>query len=1212
MLPDQTFIAGWEFWIDRGGTFTDIVARRPDGVLLTHKLLSENPEHYRDAAATGIALLLSAEGADRTQIGAVKMGTTVATNALLERRGEPTLLAITAGHGDALRIGYQSRPRLFDRHIRLPEALYAQVVEIDERVAVDGKVLRALNEDTARRDLAAAYQRGLRAIAIVLMHGWQHQAHEQRLADIARDIGYTQISVSHEVSPLVKLIGRGDTTVADAYLTPVLRRYLDQLEAELGGARLLMMQSNGGLADARRYRGKDAVLSGPAGGIVGMARTAFDAGFERVIGFDMGGTSTDVSHYAGEYERAWETTVAGVRLRAPMMAIHTIAAGGGSICRLIGARLRVGPESAGAVPGPACYRRGGPLTVTDCNLLLGKLQSEFFPAVLGPHADQSLDRDVVVQRFDALVTELEAVTGETLSPAEIAEGFLRIAVDSMAHAIRQISTQRGHDLTRYTLACFGGAGGQHACLVAESLGMRQVMIHPYAGVLSAYGMGLADLRVLRERSVELLLNQAENSLQALADELDTQVRAELLQQAAGSPLESLQVQRQARLKYAGTDSALPVALADADTMRRAFETLHRRQFGFDAPDKAVVVEMLAVEAIGAPLAGYVQAQQASNETAEPIAQVDVRMRGAMHRVPVYDRDRLPASWAVAGPAIVREYTGTVVVEPGWNARLDSLRNLILEFAEHAHADVDSSVEADAVRLELFNNRFMAIAEQMGYALQNTAHSVNIKERLDFSCALFDRGGHLVANAPHIPVHLGSMGDSVRAVIARREQAGTMFKSGQAYMLNAPYNGGTHLPDITVVMPVFDVDDATLLGYVAARGHHADIGGITPGSMPPHSRSVEDEGVLIDDFLLVENGRLREAEVRALLASGMWPARNPDQNLADLRAQAAACVRGAEELRTLVAESGRDVVEAYLNHVQRHAETCVRRLLDRVVDGDAQIEMDDGAVIRVAITVDRANSTALIDFSGTSAQLGSNFNAPLSICRAAVLYVLRCMIDEDIPLNDGCLVPIELHVPEGSMLNPRYPAAVVAGNVETSQAVTDALFAALGAMAGAQGTMNNFTFGDEHRQYYETICGGSGAGPGFDGASAVQTHMTNSRLTDPEVLETRFPVVLQQFSVRAGSGGAGAYRGGDGVVRKLLFRESLTAGILSNRRLVAPSGLAGGAPALAGRNSVERADGSVELLDSTAAVAMNAGDVFVIETPGGGGFGPASTSKHRNL
>ena len=1197
---------GWEFWIDRGGTFTDVVARSPDGVLHTHKLLSDNPEQYRDAAAAGIAAVLARHGRPDDSVDVVKMGTTVATNALLERRGEPTLLAITCGHADALRIGYQSRPRLFDRHIVLPELLYSRVVEIDERVSVEGEVLRVLDEDAARRDLRAAFDDGLRSIAIVLLHGWRHRDHEARLAEIAGETGYTQISVSHEASPLIKLVGRGDTTVADAYLTPVLRRYLDRLESEIHGARLLLMQSNGGLAESSRFRGKDAVLSGPAGGIVGMASTAADAGFVRVIGFDMGGTSTDVSHFAGHenggYERAWETTVAGVRLRAPMMAIHTIAAGGGSICRFDGARLRVGPESAGAVPGPASYRRGGPLTITDCNLLLGRLQPEFFPAVFGPDADQPLDPHIVRERFEALRSEIEQATQQSQTVEAIAQGFLSIANEAMSRAIKQISTQRGHDLSRYTLACFGGAGGQHACAVAELLGIDTVMLHPYAGVLSAYGMGLADLRVLREQSVEApLSSQTMNALTALSDRLAEQANAALSEQSQASPLESTMLRRQAQLKYAGSDSALAVSFGGMQAMRVEFERMHRQRFGFDAPDKAVIVEMLAVEAIGKPRSGRAQPLAVESQTAGPIAQIRLSAHG--HAVPIYDRDRLPEQWSARGPALLRESTGTVVVDSGWVASLDDRRNLILQRVADARAATQAgdATAVDPVRLELFNSRFSAVAEQMGEALRATAHSVNIKERLDFSCALFDRSGSLVANAPHIPVHLGSMGDSVRAIIRARE-SGRAFAPGDVYMLNAPYNGGTHLPDVTVVMPVFDAAGRDLLGYVAARGHHSDIGGITPGSMPPHSRSVEDEGVLIDDFLLVEAGRLREQDVRELLASNPHPARNPDQNIADLRAQIAACMQGAQALRDLFAEFGGEVVSAYLRHVQAHAEDCVRRLLDRVRDGASCVQMDDGSEIRVAVSVDRERRSARIDFSGTSAQVQSNFNAPISICRAATLYVLRCLIDEDIPLNDGCLAPIELIVPEGSLLNPRYPAAVVAGNVETSQAVTDALFAALQALAGSQGTMNNFTFGDERRQYYETICGGSGAGPGFDGASAVQTHMTNSRLTDPEVLETRFPVLVERFEIRRGSGGEGAYRGGDGVRRVLRFREPMQAAILSNRRRIAPSGLDGGADAALGVNRVERADGRVETLSAMAQISVQTGDAIVIETPGGGAYG----------
>lgn len=1200
-MSEPTSKGHWAFWIDRGGTFTDIVARRPDGRLVTHKLLSENPEHYEDAATAGIRALMAAHG--EAPIEVVRMGTTVATNALLERKGEPTVLAITAGFGDALRIGYQSRPRLFDRHIELPEPLYARVIEVGERVGADGAVVRELDEAAVRAGLQAAYDEGLRALAIAFVHGYRHPAHERRVAALAAGIGYEQISASHEVGALIKLVGRGDTTVADAYLSPVLRRYVGRVASQLGDTRLLFMQSSGGLVDARAFRGKDAILSGPAGGIVGMVRTGLDAGFDRLIGFDMGGTSTDVSHYAGRYERTHETQIAGVRLRTPMMDIHTVAAGGGSICRFDGTRLRVGPESAGAVPGPACYRRGGPLTVTDCNVMLGKLQPAFFPAVFGPGADQPLDRDVVVAKFTQLAGEVAAASGQHYSAAELAEGFLRIAVEHMAKAIKQISIQRGYDVSRYTLACFGGAGGQHACGVADVLGLRRVMIHPYAGVLSAYGMGLADLRLIRERSLGLALGDCEPQLTETADALSREAREGLLAQQV--PFATLELHGTAQLKYAGSDSSLPVPLSDPAAMRAAFETMHRQRFGFVAPDKGLVVDSVSVEAVGRAGLGSADAAIAADGGAAalpaPLAQLTVHWAGTAQETPVYDREHLCRGQCLPAPAIIREATGTTVVEPGWLARVDGGGNLILERAEAAPARQAVGTEADPVMLEIFNKLLMAVAEQMGDALQNTAYSVNIKERLDFSCAVFDRAGALISNAPHMPVHLGSMGDSVRAVIAGRHRHGEPFRAGEAYMLNAPYNGGTHLPDVTVVMPVFD-DDGSLLAYVAARGHHADIGGVTPGSMPPHSRHVDEEGVLIDDFLLMEGGRLREAETRALLAAGAYPARNPDQNLADLQAQLAACARGAEELRKLVRNYGREVVDAYMAHVLANAEAAVRQVIDRLHDGRFECEMDDGARIRVAVSVDRERRSARVDFSGTSPQQASNFNAPLSICRAAVLYVFRTLVDDDIPLNDGCLRPIELIVPEGSMLNPRYPAAVVAGNVETSQAVTDALYGALGAMAAAQGTMNNFTFGDGRRQYYETICGGAGAGPGFDGASAVHTHMTNSRLTDVEVLESRFPVRLERFAIRRGSGGGGRWHGGDGVVRELRFLEPMSAAILSNRRRVPPFGLEGGEAGACGVNRVRRADGREEVLPATAFVELVAGDAMLIETPGGGGFG----------
>jgi 5-oxoprolinase (ATP-hydrolysing) len=1188
---------GWEFWIDRGGTFTDIVARRPDGTLLTHKLLSDNPEQYDDAAVAGVRMLLNGDGA----IDAVKMGTTVATNALLERAGEPTVLAITRGHADALRIGYQARPRLFDRRIVKPEALYARVVEIDERIGVEGAVLRPLDEANARAGLQAAFDAGFRAVAVVLLHGFRFTDHEAKVAAIAREVGFTQVSVSHEVSPLMKLVGRGDTTVVDAYLSPILRRYVDRVATALGReTRLLFMQSNGGLTDAHAFRGKDAILSGPAGGVVGMARTAIQAGFERVIGFDMGGTSTDVCHFAGEYERAYETVVAGVRMRAPMMNIHTVAAGGGSICSFDGARFRVGPASAGANPGPACYRRGGPLTVTDCNVMLGKLSPDFFPAVFGPNADQPLDRDVVAVKFEALATEILAATGKMMTPVEIAEGFVTIAVENMAKAVRQISIQRGYDVTKYVLACFGGAGGQHACLVADALGMSELMIHPFAGVLSAYGMGLADLRTLRETTVERPLAEAAADLAARAAALASEAEAALWSQNV--PLLRVETVASLLVKYAGTDTPLRVALGDATAVREAFEALHQRRFGFVSPGTALMVEALAVEAIGHADAGEAPDLGTGAEVRpEPLAILTVRMAGAEQATPVFERAALPIGGEVAGPAIVREATGTTLIEPGWRATVDRHLNLIVDRVAALAPRQAAGTRADPVMLEVFNNLFMAVAEEMGFALQNTAYSVNIKERLDFSCALFDRDGDLIANAPHMPVHLGSMGDSVRAIRDGRLHDGRGLLPGDVYMLNAPYNGGTHLPDVTVVMPVFDAAGA-LAFYVAARGHQGDIGGITPGSMPPNSRAVEEEGVLIENFLLVEGGRFREAEVRALLASGRWPARNPDQNIGDLKAQVAACARGAESLTGLVTEFGQAVVEAYMAHVQDNAEEAVRRVLVTLSDGAFAYELDDGSVVKVAITVDRAARTARVDFTGTSDQVPTNFNAPASICRAAALYVFRTLVDDEIPMNDGCLRPVELVIPEGSMLRPRYPAAVVAGNVETSQVVVDALYGALGVMAAAQGTMNNFTFGDDRRQYYETICGGAGAGPDFDGADAVQTHMTNSRLTDPEVLESRYPVLVEAFSIRRGSGGAGAHRGGDGVVRRIGFREPMTATLLSNRRRVAPFGLAGGGEGMLGAARVQRADGSVQALAATDAVEVAAGDSIVIETPGGGGYG----------
>lgn len=1204
----------WMFWVDRGGTFTDIVAVGSDKKVITHKLLSDNPEQYVDAAVAGIRQIL---GVDPKQpipvqkIHSVKMGTTVATNALLERKGERTALITTRGFRDALQIAYQDRPRLFDRHIVLPEMLYEQVVEIDERVLADGSVMQAPDRDEVRAALQAVFDQGVRALAIVFMHAWVNPEHEALVKAIATEIGFTQISASHQVSPLIKFVSRGDTAVVDAYLSPILRRYVDQVSRELPGVPLLFMQSNGGLTQADRFRGKDAILSGPAGGIVGMARTSEQAGFDRVIGFDMGGTSTDVSHYAGEFERDFETLVAGVRMRAPMMRIHTVAAGGGSILSFDGARLRVGPGSAGANPGPACYRRGGPLAVTDCNVMLGKIQPDFFPSVFGPEADQRLDRDTVQNQFQNMADAIVRATGQKMSPEELAEGFLAIAVGNMAEAIKKISVQQGHDVTQYALTVFGGAGGQHACMVADALGMTRIFSHPYGGVLSAYGMGLADQIEIRQQSVEKVLEPA------LLDDL-MQRRALLAQQAIAElgpedPAEA-SIQARVHLKYNGTDTTLEVLLSDSvDAMRDAFHAAYRQRYSFLMPDRQLVVEAISVEASLAGDRPHV-AHDLPAERSEPLAPKALRPMfsgGVWHQTPVYLRSDLIAGDVLQGPAIISEPNQTIVVEPEWEARLMPAGHWVLERRVALTARQEHSTEVNPVMLEVFNNLFMSIAEQMGVRLQNTAYSVNIKERLDFSCAIFDAQGNLIANAPHMPVHLGSMSESIKTVM--QANAGRM-QPGDAFVVNDPYNGGTHLPDVTVITPVFDRAGARILFFVGSRGHHADIGGLTPGSMPPNSRTVQDEGVLFTNFQLVRHGEFREAAAREILASGPYPARNPEQNLADMQAQIAANEKGARDLLDMCDEYGLDVVLAYMQHVQDNAEEAVRRVITSLHDGEFDYPLDNGAHIRVAITVNRAKRSAVVDFSGTSAQLSNNFNAPASIAVAAVLYVFRTLVNDDIPLNSGCLKPLEIIVPEGSMLRPQPPAAVVAGNVETSMCIVNALYGALGVLAASQGTMNNFTFGNEQYQYYETISGGTGAGPerigvpfdtagGFDGCSVVQAHMTNSRLTDPEVLELRFPVMLESYEYRVGSGGRGTWRGGDGGIRRMRFLKPMTAAILSNNRVYAPFGLAGGLPGLKGLNFVERADGTITQLGPQDSTLLNAGDVFVIQTPGGGGYGP---------
>ena len=1250
----------WDFWIDRGGTFTDVVGRRPDGTLIAHKLLSENPEAYRDAAVQGIRDLLGlakGEPIPAGRVGAVKMGTTVATNALLERKGDRTLLVTTRGFGDALRIGYQARPKIFAKQIIKPEMLFERVVEVDERVRADGTVESEPNLGAVRFELDAALADGIKAVAIVFMHAYRYPAHEQRVAKLAREMGFSQVSVSHEVSPLIKLVGRGDTTVVDAYLSPILRRYVATVASEMGadgasspspggggsdakrpgwgdarsdqeitptrraargdlpppgggkesgalGAndiRLMFMMSSGGLTAAELFQGKDAILSGPAGGVVGMAQTGREAGFSRLIGFDMGGTSTDVSHFDGEYERAFETEVAGVRMRAPMMLIHTVAAGGGSILHFDGARFRVGPDSAGANPGPTCYRRGGPLAVTDANVMTGKLIPDFFPKIFGPVQDQPLDADAVGAAFAKLATEVGGKSRE-----QIADGFIKIAVENMANAIKKISVQRGYDVTRYALNCFGGAGGQHACLVADALGVTTVLIHPFSSLLSAYGMGLADIRATRQQAIEEAFGaKALATLNRIGAELSKDVSAEVAGQ--GVPARSIKVHVRAHIRYAGTDTALVVKAGSLGIMKSAFEKAHKAQFGFIDKKKDLVIEAVSVEAVGGGAKfSEKKGKTTRGELPSPARRTKFFSDGQWHRATVYARDQLAAGHKVNGPAIIIEPHQTVVVEPGWRAAITAKNHLVLTRIKKLKRTHAIGTKADPIMLEVFNNLFMSIAEQMGVALQNTAYSVNIKERLDFSCAVFSAEGSLVANAPHIPVHLGSMDNTVKTVI--RENP--VIRPGDVYAVNAPYNGGTHLPDITVCTPVFDEKKKSILFWVASRGHHADVGGVSPGSMSPNATTIEEEGVYMDNFKLVDRGRFREKELYDVLLGARYPARNPLQNVNDIKAQMAANEKGLQELRKMVTHFTLPVVKAYMRHVQDNAAESVRRVIDRLHDSSFDYPMDLGTTIKVKITVDKKKREATIDFTGTSPQQPNNFNAPGPVTRAAVLYTMRVMVDDEIPMNAGCLRPVNLVIPPHSMLAPEYPAAVVAGNVEVSQAVTNALFGALGALACAQGTMNNLNFGNEQYQYYETICSGSPAGPGFNGTDAVHTHMTNTRLTDPEVLEFRYPVVLEDFHIRKGSGGKGRWHAGDGIRRTIRFLEKMDCTLLTGHRVVPPFGLAGGEAGQVGENSVRRKDGSIEKLKGCDATEIDAGEAIILQTPTAGGYGRADSQNLR--
>ena len=1203
LVSDVSSLDQWRFWVDRGGTFTDIVAVSPRGELRALKFLSENPECYDDAVLHGVRRFLELNGAEPIpvdRIKSIKMGTTVATNALLERKGDRTVFVVTKGLRDVIEIGYQARPKTFALDIKKPHLLYEDVIEVDERVREDGGVEKPLDIESARRSLQDAYDRGIRSVAIALLHAYKFPENEQRLQALAEDIGFTQVSASHGVSPLTKIVSRGETTIVDAYLTPTLRRYVDKIAGSLGGAQnpgqLLFMQSSGGLIDAGKFRGRDAILSGPAGGVIGCVHTAKLAGFDKVIGFDMGGTSTDVSHYAGEFEKAYETEVAGVRMRVPMMYIHTVAAGGGSLLKYDGDRFRVGPESAGANPGPVAYRRGGELAVTDINVCLGKLSADHFPKIFGPNQDQPIDCEAVQAAFARIAEEID----DGRSAEDVAEGFLEIAIEHMAQAIKKISVSRGYDVKDYVINCFGGAGGQHACLVAERLGVRQILLHPHAGVLSAYGMGFAEIEAESQLVVDKSLSpELASEIAPLVRRLTEQNASELCEQ--GLDEADLNHRPSALLRYKGTDTTIMAPMGGADDMRAAFEQGHQQQFGFIAPEKEVVLDTLVVRSSGGG-DRYDEAKSAEKRTDAPatIDQTKIYAGGKWLATPIYSIDDIGFGHNIVGPAIVVEPNGTIVVEVGWTATMNEYQHLILKHeaaTTRQRADIE---KCDPVTLEVFNSLFMSTAEQMGIVLRNTSQSVNVRERLDYSCAIFDRGGNLVANAPHVPVHLGSMDSSVKVVI----ESGQDIRPGDAFVQNNPYNGGSHLPDVTVVSPVFDAAGQEVLFYVASRAHHEDIGGIAPGSMSPRGQTIHEEGVILDNLKFVENGLFLTDKLRDALTAGKYPARNVDQNIADLMAQVAANATGAAELVKLMESYGRETVDAYMGFIQESAAEAVRRVIERLDNGSFEYEMDCGAKIVLSIEFDKTARTATIDFTGTSSQQKNNLNAPAAITRAAVLYVFRCLVDDDIPLNGGCLEAVNIVVPEGSILNPSFPAAVVAGNVETSQAITNALFAALGALGTSQGTMNNLTFGSERYQYYETICSGAPAGPGFDGCTAVHTHMTNTRMTDPEILEHRYPVLLEEFSIRRDSGGRGKWRAGDGVERTIRFLEDMECSILSGHRRVVPYGVKGGEPGALGRNWIERVDGKLEELEGCDHANVSAGDRITIRTPTGGGYGPA--------
>jgi 5-oxoprolinase (ATP-hydrolysing) len=1176
-----------EFWIDRGGTFTDCIGYDAESdELRVVKVLSSD-----DAPLVGIRLLLSLpEGAPVPPCD-LRLGTTLATNALLERKGVRSALIITRGFADLLLIGDQTRPDLFALDIHKPPPLCERVIETSARAAPGGAVQSALDVDALARALAELRAEGVASVAAVVMHDHAEGVLESAIGELARAAGFQDVTLSHELSREAGFLARAETAVLDAYLTPLLRSYLRSLSAKLPGVALQLMQSSGGLTSAENFRGPHAVLSGPAGGVVACAHLARQSGHPRVIGFDMGGTSTDVSRFSGEYDLAYERMVAGLRVRAPSLAVHTVAAGGGSLCRFDGSKLSVGPESAGAAPGPLCYGRpeADELTVTDLNLVLGRIVSDTFPFALDAERPRS-----ALAKLAAAV----AAAGHERAPEAIAEGFLAIADQHMAEAIREVSVARGYDVRDYALAVFGGAGGQHACGVARRLGISTILFHPLAGVLSAYGIGLADVtwhgaRELRELTLD---GEEGETLRAVFDALEAEGRSELcgtLPEGA-----TIRVERRIDLRYAGTETHLTFAAAPFAELRRAFHERHARELGHLRPDHPIELVAARLELVAArrPFrsAGIGNGAARAGRSRSPARLWhDGRW---LDDVPVLERSALLAGAAVAGPALIADPTGTIVVEPGYEVRAASDGLLVMTQTAAAASRVTiADQRPDPVTLEIMSHAFMTIAEQMGQALRRTAVSTNIRERLDFSCAVFDEQGGLVANAPHIPVHLGAMSESVRSVLA----AHPALEAGDVFVTNDPSGGGSHLPDITVVMPVHDAA-GRLRFFVASRGHHADVGGITPGSMPAFSRSLREEGVVLSALQVVRRRELLRSELLRALQQPPYPARRPAENLADIEAQIAACHTGETLLRGLVDERGADAVERYMRFVQDDAAARVLRAVQELGQGEHRFEdaLDDGSPLKVALTV--GPERLVVDFSGTSAELDGNLNAPRAVTVACVLYFLRALVGHPIPLNGGCLRHVELRIPESSLLDPGPGRAVAGGNVETSQRVVDVLLAAAGIAAASQGTMNNLSFGDESFGYYETICGGAGAGPRFGGASAVHTHMTNTRITDPEILERRFPVRLHEFSVRRGSGGAGAYSGGDGVCRELEFLRALEVSLVSERRACRPFGLAGGEPGAAGRNLLNGHE-----LPAKVTIGVRPGDRLRLETPGGGGYGPAA-------